>query len=148
MNEFKTWCLSFCLLLAVTAVMRFVIPECKMKSVSDTFLSLIVVVAMFLPFTNKEINNFSDFSFAIDEYEENFEDSSQYEAALEKYISDTLSQHEIDIQEIEVSAELDDDGYILIDEINIKTASFQEVEEIKNIIRDECKLDVEKVTVN
>lgn len=148
MNEFKTWCLSFCVLLAVTAVMRFIIPECKMKSVSDTFLSLIVVVAMFLPFTDKEIHNFPDFNFDMDEYSESFDESSQYEAALEKYIQDTLSQHEIDIKEIEVSAGLDDDGYIVIDEINIETASFEDAETIKNIIKDECELDVEKVTVN
>lgn len=148
MNEFKTWCLSFCVLLAVTAVLRFIIPECKMKSVSDTFLSLIVVVAMFLPFTDKEIHNIPDFNFDMDEYSESFDESSQYEAALEKYIQDTLAQHEIDIKEIEVSAGLDDEGYIVIDEINIETASFEDAETIKNIIKDECELDVEKVTVN
>ncbi len=147
MKDFKTWCISFCVLLAVVTVMRFVIPECKLKSISDTFLSLIVIVAMFLPFTEKNANKASSFNFDTRDYSEKFDGAPQYEAAIEKYIEDALSSRGVEFKNVEVSAETDGEGYIVIDKINI-TAENPNEEEIKSIIRDECKLDEERVTFN
>ncbi len=148
MDDFKARCLSFCILLAAVTVMRFVIPECKMKSVSDAFLSLIVIVAMFLPFTDRKAADASGFSFDMEEYSENFDERSQYEAALEKYIGDTLEKNGIKIEKTDVSAEVDGDGYIVIDGINITASPSEDAQKIKSVIRDECGLDEEKVTVN
>lgn len=148
MDDFKIWCISFCLLLVITSVMRFAVPECKMKKVSDSVLSLIILLVLFIPFTDKISESENKFDFDLEDYSQAAEGDSQYEAAIEKYISDTLEAEGISCKSIEVTAELDKDGYIDISVIDITVSEYDQAEYVIEIIKNKCGLDTEKVKIN
>lgn len=148
MDDFKIWCISFCLLLVITSVMRFAVPECKMKKVSDSVLSLIILLVLFIPFTDKISESENKFAFDLEDYSQAVEDDRQYEAALEKYIKDTLEAEGISCKSIEVTAELDKDGYIDISGIDITVSESDQAEYVIEIIKNKCGLDTEKVKIN
>lgn len=148
MSEFKTWCIGFCSILVITSVMRFIVPDCKMKKVSDSALSLIIVLIMFIPFVSKNPNIFNDFDFGIFESEEEFQENSHYELALEKYITDTLAGDGVNLEKVEVLIEIDSDGYINIEKIEIIISNSEEIEKAKSIIKNKCMLDLEKVVIS
>lgn len=148
MDDFKIWCISFCLLLVIISVMRFAVPECKMKKVSDSVLSLIILLVLFIPFTDKISKSENKFDFGLEDYSQAVEGDSQYEAALEKYIKDTLEAEGIFCKSIEVTAELDKDGYIDIGDIEITVSESEQAENVIEIIKNKCGLDTEKVKIN
>ena len=148
MSEIKTWCISFCSILVIISVMRFVVPDCKIKKVSDSALSLIIVLIMFIPFADKNQNILSDFDYGLSERDEKFQENSQYELALEKYITDTLAGDGINIDKIEVLIEIDAEGYINIEKIEILISNSEDIEKAKNIIKNKCELDLEKVVIS
>lgn len=148
MDNFKIWCISFCILLVITSSMRFLVPECKMKKVSDSVLSLIVLLVMVVPFTDQSAKSKYNFDFGLQEYSDSASDTIAYETALGKYIKDTLEAEGIACEAVEVSAELDEEGYIAVKSIDVVVTQAQNAENAIEIIKNKCGFDAEKVKID
>lgn len=147
MNDIKNWCMGFCILMFSISIMRFLIPESKMKKVSDSVLSLIVVLLLFIPFLDTKNDIAEKWDFDISEYFEYSKENPEYNIALERYIINTLSNFDINTKNVDVICELDEEGYIIIKEIYIKVEQVSDKEKILKIIKDECKLDTDRVRI-
>lgn len=148
MENIKQWAVSVCAVIAITAILKYLIPEGKMKKTSEAVLSLIVLAVVLTPFLNSgnafdsTLNNY-DFLSDIEEYES----SDAYGEALEKSIGDILTENGIAYKEITVNTNIDSESYINISNIEIELQNTDEKDKVCALLSEKLGIDSSSFSV-
>lgn len=147
MKDFKAWCIEFCLIMIITAVIRFLIPECKLKKTADTMLALIIVLTLVSPFANN--SNLKSFDFDFNKTGEIVSDGEniQYDSAIESYVENLMHSNGVDIDYVKAKTDIDSEGYIIVKSINIKLTDYSQKETALKILEEESEIDCERVSI-
>ncbi len=148
MENIKQWTVSVCAVIAITAILKYLIPEGKLKKTSEAVLSLIVLAVTLTPFFNNEFisdSSFNDYGFFndIDEYSS----SDAYGEALEKTIGGILTENGIAFNEITVNTNIDGEAYINISDIEIVLQNKDDKEKARALLSEKLGIDSSSFSV-
>ncbi len=142
MENIKQWAVSVCAVIAITAILKYLIPEGKMKKTSEAVLSIIVLAVVLTPFFNKSNvlgSALSDYDFLNDI--EEYSNSDVYGEALEKSIGDILTENGIAYKEITVKTNIDGESYINISNIEIELQNTDEKDKVCALLSEKLGID-------
>lgn len=146
MSDYKALCAKVCVIMVITGIIRFLIPESKIKKTADIFIAMIVVFSLVSPFLN--LKNTSDFKIKLDELQDfSNSENSQYNYAIESYYENFLKENNVKYNYVKAKTNLDEEGYIEIEQIEIKLEDNSQKQYTENLIYEKSEMPCESVII-
>jgi len=141
MDGFKTWIMSLCGATAISAIFKLLLADSSLKKVINVFFSIFILFYTVMPiqaFFNESIN-FDTKNDKIS-YEEYYRDG--YEVIVTQAITNLCSNMGVEVLSLKIDSYIDDEGYMNINQISLKTDSATP-QDVKNKIKQELGFEVE-----
>lgn len=141
METFKIWLMSLCGATAVSAVFKLLLTDSSLKKVINVFFSIFILFYTVMP-----MQSFFKESIKLDtenskvSYEEYYEDG--YEAIVTQAVTNLCSNMNVKVLSLKIDSYIDDEDYLTINKIVLKTNSANP-EEVKKKIKNELGFEVE-----
>ncbi len=141
METFKIWIMSLCGATAVSAVFKLFLADSSLKKVINVFFSIFILFYTVMPIQTflkdgirikTESNDIS--------YEEYYEEG--YNAIVTKSVTNVCSEMGAKVLSLDIDSYIDDEGYLNINKIVLKT-DYYNSQEVKNKIKNELGFEVE-----
>ncbi len=140
MEGFKFWIISLCGAMSVSAIFKLLLSDSKFKKVINVFFSVFILFYTVIPvkalLKSYSQNKFSDTKLYYDSYYQ-----EGYQAVIEQSVKNVLSEIDVRVLDIEISAYIDEEGYLVVKEITVKTDS-ESHSTIKEKIKSELGFEV------
>lgn len=141
MESFKIWLMSLCGATAVSAVFKLLLADSSLKKVINVFFSIFILFYTVMP-----MQSFFKESIKIDtentkvSYEEYYEEG--YKAVITQAVTNLCSNMGVKVLSLDIDSYIDDEGYLNVNKIVLKTDS-SNPQEVKNKIKSELGFEVE-----
>lgn len=141
METFKIWLTSLCGATAVSAVFKLLLADSSLKKVINVFFSIFILFYTVMP-----LQSFFKESVKIEaengdvSYEEYYEDG--YEAVISQAVINLCSNMGVKVLSLDIDSYIDDEGYLNINRIVLKTDSANP-QDVENKIKQELGFEVE-----
>ncbi len=141
MESFRIWIMSLCGATVVSAVFKLLLADSSLKKVINVFFSIFILFYTVMP-VQAFFNDTVEFSFENSEisYEEYYKEG--YEAILSQAVSNLCNDMDVKVLSISIDSYIDDEGYLNVNKINIKTDSEYPIK-IEEKIEKELGFEVE-----
>lgn len=128
MEKIGVWGASVCVFSVVIVLFKAMFPQGNIKKTGETVMVLLMLLVMLQPFTKMDFNSESLLpKNNLFDYEA-LQETNIYSTALERVIRESLLQHNIKIEDIQLQAEKDDAQYLVLTKLRIQTeANAEEV---------------------
>lgn len=133
--------MSLCGATAVSAVFKLLLADSSLKKVINVFFSIFILFYTVMP-----VQTFFKESIKIDtenaevSYEEYYEEG--YKAVITQAVTNLCSNMDVKVLSLDIISYIDDEGYLNVDKIVLKTDS-SNPQEVKNKIKNELGFEVE-----
>lgn len=121
MEKIGVWGASVCVFSVVIVLFKAMFPQGNIKKTGETVMVLLMLLVMLQPFTKMDLNSESLLpKNNLFDYEA-LQETNIYSTALERVIRESLLQHNIKIEDIQLQAEKDDAQYLVLTKLRIQT---------------------------
>lgn len=141
MESFKIWIMSLCGATAVSAVFKLLLADSSLKKVINVFFSIFILFYTVMP-----VQSFFKESIKLDTenndvlYEEYYQEG--YEAIVTQAVINLCSDMGVKVLSLEIDAYIDDEGYLNVNKIIIRTNG-ENPHSIREKIKSELGFEVE-----
>ena len=141
MESFKIWLMSLCGATAISAIFKLLLADSSIKKVINVFFSIFILFYTVMPVQSffKEGVKISADNSDIS-YEEYYQDG--YENIVTQAIINLCNDLGVKVLSLEIDSYIDDEGYLNVNKITIKTNS-QNPQSIENEIENKLEFEVE-----
>lgn len=143
--------LAFCISLVAIGLVSILVPSGSTEKPMKMLIAITMMAMLMAPFLKGDIN----WDFTTENLADNrsLEDTAvgraraMAESQMELALSDLLNRNEIEVDEILVNMDICEDGSIFISQISISSdfTSGDEMQAVKNIVKEELGVDVEVI---
>lgn len=121
MGKISLWGASVCVFSVIIVLFKAMFPKGNVKKTGETVMVLLMLLVMLQPFAEMDLNAETlvpkDDLFDWEVTQEN----NAYSSALEQVICEALLQHNIKVDDIQLQTNRDDEQYLVLTELKIKT---------------------------
>lgn len=141
MESFKIWIMSLCGATAVSAVFKLLLADSSLKKVINVFFSIFILFYTVMP-----VQSFFKDSIKLDSensevsYEEYYQEG--YEAIVTQAVTNLCSNMGVKVLSLNIYSYIDDEGYLNVEKILIKTDSANP-QDVENKIKQELGFEVD-----
>lgn len=140
MDFIKSWTVSVCLTLIISAVFSLVSPKGTMGRFYKVIISVFIFVSLLYPFVDFDFNDFkADFDFES-EFESTEEDLAEMQ--VENIIKSVLTENDIEGAEVDCSVFQDSDE-ISVENVTVTIPDKYDIDDVKQIILKETGVAAE-----
>lgn len=121
MDNYKIWIMSICGATAISAIFKLLLADSSLKKTINVFFSIFILFYTVLPLENI-FKNAIEFNFeSVDSYDEYYQEG--YEEIISQAINNLCDNMGVKVLDIDINSYIDDEGYICVNNINLKTNS-------------------------
>ena len=123
MEKISLWGASICVFSVIIVLFKAMFPRGDIKKTGETVMVLLMLLVMLQPFAKMDLNAESlvpkDELFDWEAIQEN----NAYNSALKQVICEALLQYNIKVDDIQLETNRDDEQYLVLTALKIKTES-------------------------
>jgi hypothetical protein len=142
MDNIKLWAFSLSGALVVTSIFRLIINKSSLYKSINIFLSMFIFLYTIVPleYVTNDLNFMSVFVDDEQTYDEFYKDG--YEKIIIKAIKNICSENNVLISNINIDSYIDENGYLIVNNIEIEIDSLSQANEIVKVIYEKTGLEV------
>ena len=141
MESFKFWIFSVSGAAAVTAVFKILLSNSSLSKVLNIFFSLFVLFYTVIPMQGLFSKEKIEFKLQDETaYEEYYEDG--YQRIVENSIKNVCEKMSVEVLSVDISSYIDNEGYLNIQSLDVKTDSPERSNEIARELRTQLGFEV------
>ncbi len=142
MESFKIWILSVCGATAITSLCKVLLSKSKVQKMTNVFLSIFVLLYTILPIKNINLNFNSFQNEIIDEESYDLYYQEGYKTIVSESIINVCEKHDINVISIEMDSYIDDENYLVVDNLVVDIEDDSQIYEAKNLIKNSLNYEV------
>lgn len=121
MEKISLWGASVCVFSVIIVLFKAMFPKGNIKKTGETVMVLLMLLVMLQPFAEMDLNA-ETLVLKDDLFDyEAIQETTVYNSALEQVICEALLQHNIQVDDIELQTNRDNEQYLVLTELKIKT---------------------------
>lgn len=123
MEKISLWGASVCVFSVVIVLFKAMFPKGNIKKTGETVMVLLMLLVMLQPFAKIDLH--TETLVPKDELFDYkaIQETNVYNSALEQVICEVLLQHNIKVEDIQLQTNRDNEQYLVLTELKIKTAA-------------------------
>lgn len=123
MEKISLWGASVCVFSVVIVLFKAMFPKGNIKKTGETVMVLLMLLVMLQPFAKIDLH--TETLVPKDELFDYkaIQETNVYNSALEQVICEVLLQHNIKVDDIQLRTNRDNEQYLVLTELKIKTAA-------------------------
>lgn len=123
MEKISLWGASVCVFSVVIVLFKAMFPKGNIKKTGETVMVLLMLLVMLQPFAKIDLH--TETLVPKDELFDYkaIQETNAYNSALEQVICEALLQHNIKVEDIQLQTNRDNEQYLVLTELKIKTAA-------------------------
>lgn len=126
MENFVAWGSAICVFAVMVILFNIIFPQGNIKKTGETLMVLLMLSVMLQPFTKMDLNAEALLP-KTDWYDyTEKQEKKAYDEALKPAICAALSENGIEIEEIQIHTETDDEQYLVLTALQLKTDADRE----------------------
>lgn len=139
MENFKVWIMSLCGATAISAVFKLLLADSSLKKIINVFFSVFILFYTVMP-AQSIFKNDINFNFESENsYDKYYQDG--YEVIISQAIINLCNNRGVDVLSIDINSYIDDEGYVNVIDIALKTDS-ENPQSVKEDIEKELGFEV------
>lgn len=147
MDTIRSWAVTICVFSVLVLLFRMLFPAGNVKRAGETLIALLMVFMLVSPFA--KLFRAGQLTFPELQEEDVYEVGQEqvYANALQKTITEQLSNAGIEVGEIALQTELDTENYLVLSGVHLVTDSEKNDNEIRACLENTLGIPEEIVTI-